>query len=112
MGEVAEQLIEYGGRAYGKTYRTKITQRHRGKRYKLKQFNKKQQVKGIMFFLYDKGITRPQDAHAMIRCYCNFAGIELPNKRSIIYACVEIQKNFGVFLKWFNERASNLRQAQ
>lgn len=61
-------------------------------------------MKGVMFFLYDKGHTNPIEAHKIIKAFCEFAGIIITIEKPIINACVEIQKSFIVFLTWYNER--------
>lgn len=77
-----------------------ILERHRGKRFRKNFFTEHQKYKGIIFYLYDRGVTDSADAHRLIREYCAFAGIELRKKKPIRGACSEIQKNFIVFKNW------------
>lgn len=78
-----------------------VLDRKRGKRFRTNDFNENQKVKGILFFLYDKGFRDAKDEHLIIRHYCIERKIELPVKRPIEFACVEIQKDFNSFREWF-----------
>jgi len=90
-----------------------ILTRHRGKRYSQNEFTPNQQMKGVIFFLYDKGFKKSEDAHDVIRAFCDFAGIKINGRKEILNACVQIQKNFPIFLKWFNgQYASSERVEQ
>lgn len=83
---------------------SRISERHRGQRFRLKKFSDYQKMKGVMFYLNDKGFKNQKDAIEVIMEFVEFAGIELPSKRKVKYACCSIQENFPVFLKWFYER--------
>lgn len=115
MGEIADSMIngefdyitgEYIGKpvGYPRSNENRIHFRKRGKRFKNKNFTENQKVKGVMFYLYDKGHKNPQEAHGIIYEFCIFAGIVLPDKRKIVFACGKIQENFPIFLNWYNAR--------
>ena len=112
MGDMADALIngdfdfytgEYLGRGVGfpRTKMRSISDRQRGKRRRLEQFNDNQKMKGVLFFLHDKGFKNSQAAHVVIREYYLEIGFKLTNKKPIKRACVEIQNDFGKFLNWF-----------
>lgn len=87
--------------------RRSIIQRHRGKRFSKNQFTNYQKVKGVMFYLYDKGFRDAKDAHRIILEYIKTYEIILTGKRKIEEACVAIQDNFPLFINWFKEVYGN-----
>ena len=80
-----------------------VINRKRGKSKIQSEFTDKQKVKGVMFFLYDKGYTDAKQAHLIIRHYCIVKKIITPEQSPIVFACVEIQKDFSSFLNFTNE---------
>lgn len=121
MGEIADSMIngdfdfhtgEYIGRGYGipRTLdkslpweKMTIKSRKRGKRYKQKEFTDEQKLKGVMFYLYDKGYKDAKDVHKIIALYCvdvlkfEFGG---SGKGWVKECSIEIQKDFKSFIKY------------
>lgn len=110
MGEIAEMMLdgtldqytgEYIGPAVG--YPRSLSDRKRGKRYKQTKFSDYQKMRGVMFYLHDKGYTNAEAAHKFIRKYAEEElQIELPSKRWVMAACMEIQKDFIRFSIYVN----------
>lgn len=107
MGDIAEDMINFemfGGGEDRYTNRRDVAHRKRGKRYKLTEFTVAQKVKGVMFYLHDKGFKDAKEAHLVIKKYCAENQIELPEKKSIIVACCKIQEDFKSFLLYVNKQ--------
>ena len=99
MGEIADMMIdgtldfytgEYIGKGYGlpRTFdkslpweKKKINFRNRGKRFKQTNFSQNQGINGVVFWLYDKGITNSENAHSIVKLYSEINGWEITKKR-------------------------------
>lgn len=77
-----------------------VINRKRGKRFVQKEFTPEQQMKGVMFWLYDKGHRDATSGHKVIREFSIWSGLN----KNIPDTCCEIQKCFTIFTTWYNER--------
>lgn len=126
MGEIADMMIdgtldfytgEYIGKGYGlpRTFdkslpweKKKINFRNRGKRFKQTNFSQNQGINGVVFWLYDKGITNSENAHSIVKLYSEINGWEITKKKMVSKICAKIQEDFPAFIKWYNENKERI----
>lgn len=119
MGEIADGLVdgtydfytgEYLGEGPGfpRTHNKSLpwergydVHRHRGQRYRHAEFTDEQKVKGVLYWLYDKGI-KGEEAHNTVKAWAAANNFKpLGKHRAVSQTCIEIQKDFLQFVKWF-----------
>lgn len=104
MGQHADDLIngdfdyltgEYIGHGGGYP-RTRWNKNHT-------PWTRKRAVQGVMTYLQHHNKKTKEQADEIIVLYCQVKQIDLPAKKYIGFACIQIQKQFVEFIKWFKK---------
>lgn len=70
---------------------------------KRKGARKKDAVRGVIRYCEHKGVSKQNEQNELIVRFCNWSGFALPERHYIRAACIHIQLNWEVFVKWIKK---------